>query len=138
MDNSNKRSYFLGLLTGCIIAAFILCLVLIVKVITGGDGAASGSRGNIKPTEKPTQTAGAPDESGNEPSPAAVADDGLVLDDPRVSTKMEYLEKLIEVLPEIKAVMKGKTFSYDFGKSFFAYCCDSDKFAYHKFLFYHE
>lgn len=96
MDNSNKRSYFLGLLTGCIIAAFILCLVLIVKVITGGDGAASGSRGNIKPTEKPTQTAGAPDESGNKPSPAAVADDGLVLDDPRVSTKMEYLEKLID------------------------------------------
>ena len=42
---------------------------------------------------------------------------------------LKYLEKLIEVLPEIKTVMKGKTFSYDFGKSFFAYCCDSDKWT---------
>ena len=44
MEDSNKRSYFLGLLTGCIIAAFILCLVLIVKVITGGPVGGGDSR----------------------------------------------------------------------------------------------
>ena len=41
----------------------------------------------------------------------------------------KYLEKLIESLPEIKIAMKGKEFSYDFGKSFFAYCYDLGKWG---------
>lgn len=95
MDNSNKRSYFLGLLTGCIIAAFILCLVLIVKVITGGPSESTGTRGYITPTSKPAQGT-TPADDGKEPTPGVVANDGLVLEDPKVVNKMEYLEKLID------------------------------------------
>ena len=99
MENSNKRSYFLGLLTGCIIAAFILCIVLIVKVITGGPAAAPNERGNIKTG----QTKDGDDDGGSgsgssaaSPTTAPVADDGYVLDDPKVVSKMEYLEDLID------------------------------------------
>ena len=99
MENSNKRSYFLGLLTGCIIAAFILCIVLIVKVITGGPAAAPNERGNIKTGQ--TQTKDGDDDGGSgssaaSPTTAPVADDGYVLDDPKVVSKMEYLEDLID------------------------------------------
>ncbi len=99
MDNSNKRSYLLGLLTGCIIAAFIFCVVLIVKVITGGPAGEGNTRGNHVPTvtSKPTQAAGAePTEGGAAPTEAVMADDGYVLDDPRIVNKMDYLENLID------------------------------------------
>lgn len=95
MEDNSKRSYFLGLLTGCIIAAFILCIVLIVKVITGGPTATSNERGNIKTG----QTKEDDDDGGStadNPTTAPVADDGYVLDDPKVVSKMEYLEDLID------------------------------------------
>ena len=106
MEDNSKRSYFLGLLTGCIIAAFILCLVLIVKVITGGP-VSQGSRGNI--TETPTAAdsdeggSGSGSSSGNGEGDGdtasglpPVVDDGYVLDDPKVRNKIEYLEDLID------------------------------------------
>ncbi|MBR6257487.1 MAG: S41 family peptidase [Lachnospiraceae bacterium] len=97
MENSNKRSYFLGLLTGCIIAAFILCIVLIVKVITGGPAAAPNERGNIKTGQtKDGDDDGGSGSSAASPTTAPVADDGYVLDDPKVVSKMEYLEDLID------------------------------------------
>ena len=100
-DNSNKRSYFLGLLTGCIIAAFILCVVLIVKVITGGPASAAGERGNIgKVTDAKDDDGKSGNENGGggdeEPASAPVADDGYVLDDPKVMKKIDYLEDLID------------------------------------------
>ncbi|MBR5420821.1 MAG: S41 family peptidase [Lachnospiraceae bacterium] len=87
-DNSRK-SYFLGLLTGCIIAAFILCLVLIIKVIVG-EGAATDSRGRMtaKPTAPQTQTTQDPVQV---PAP-----DGLVAEDQAVLDKMNYIEDLID------------------------------------------
>lgn len=97
MEDNSKRSYFLGLLTGCIIAAFILCIVLIVKVITGGPTVPADGRGNIKTGQ--TKDDDDDDDGGStaaNPTTAPVADDGYVLDDPKVVTKMEYLEDLID------------------------------------------
>lgn len=94
MEDSNKRSYFLGLLTGCIIAAFILCLVLIVKVITGGPVGGGDSRGNLKVTPTGSESSGSG--SGTAESKPPVEDDGYVLDDPKVTRKIEYLEDLID------------------------------------------
>ena len=81
-DNS-RRSYFLGLFTGCIICAFVACVVLIVRIITATDDKQVSAVG-LSPT---------PAVLGNAFS---VSQDGPVMDNPVISRKITALEQIID------------------------------------------
>ena len=108
-DNS-RRSYFMGLLTGIIVVAFIFCVVMIVKVIIGPSGE-ERDRGRVASASHERPSSQTPDEedpgSGEEPQVSdpestpgnaegeLFADDGYVLDDPDVMQKIDALEDII-------------------------------------------
>ncbi|MCR4641074.1 MAG: S41 family peptidase [Lachnospiraceae bacterium] len=83
-DNS-KRSYFLGLFTGCIICAFIICVIVIIRIITATD------KSQVSAVSPPTPAA-----SSGKVYAASVSQDGPLMDDPMIERKISALEELID------------------------------------------
>ena len=83
-EDNSKRSYFLGLFTGCVICAFIACVVLIVRIVTA--------------TDDTKVSAGSPTQSSSSAlsSALSVSQDGPVMDNPMIGRKIEALEQIID------------------------------------------